>query len=265
MIPCKRYSNAETLIKAIGITDPQEIDLEAIAYYCGAKVRYRELSGCQASIVGTDQQAIITIDSRSQLERQRFSIGHELGHWMLDRGRKNIGKWCQKKDIGAQWSFRTDPEARANAFAADLLMPEYLFSPLAKKKPIIFETVRTISSLFRTSLTATAIRLVKLGSYPAMLVCYSKAKREWFVSGPDVPSDFYPHRVLDRESEAFDIVHGTKGDMCEPTETPADVWIDKKNASDYDLIEHSVKISDDLVLAILWWKNEAQIVDAAED
>lgn len=265
MMICKRYNNAESLVKDLGITEPAEIDIEAIAYYCGAKVRYRELTGCEASIVGANQQAIITVNSRSRLERQRFSVGHELGHWMLDRGRENIGKWCQQKDIGAQWSFRADPEARANAFAANLLMPEYLFAPLVLNRPITFETVLTISSLFRTSLTATAIRLVKLGSYPAMAVCHSKARREWFVPGPDVPDNFYPHRVLDKESEAFDIINGAKGNMCEPTETPADIWIDKKNAEDYVLIEQSVKITDDLVLTILWWKNEAQIIDATED
>lgn len=261
----KRYNNAESLLKDLGVTDPAEIDIEAIAYYCGAKVRYRELTGCEASIVGSDQHAIITVNSRSRFERQRFSIGHELGHWMLDRGRENIGKWCQQKDIGAQWSFHSDPEARANAFAADLLMPGYLFVRQALNRPMTFETVIPISSYFRTSLTATAIRLVKFGSYPAMLVCHNKKRREWFVPGPDVPVDFYPHQMLDSASEAFDLINGAKGDMCAPTETPADIWINKKNAEDYDLIEQSVKIADALVLTILWWKNEAQIIDAAED
>ena len=265
MMICKQYNNAERLVKDLGITEPAEIDIEAIAYYCGAKIRYRELTGCEASIVGADQHAIITVNSRSRLERQRFSIGHELGHWMLDRGRESFGKWCQQKDIGAQWSFRTDPEARANAFSADLLMPGYLFAPQALNRPMIFETVIAISSLFQTSLTATAIRLVKFGSYPAMLVCHSKKRREWFVPGPDLPDDFYPHQVLDSDSEAFDIINGAKGDMSEPTETSADIWIDKKNAEDYDLIEQSIKISDNLVLTVLWWKNEAQIIDAADD
>jgi len=59
------------------------------------------------------------------------------------------------------------------------------------------------------------------------------------------------HEVLDCASEAFDIINGAKDDMCEPTETPADIWIDRKTAEDYDLMEQSVNISDAVALTIL--------------
>lgn len=78
---------AELILKALGITDPAEIDLEAIAWDRGARIRYRPLDGCEARIVGTSDRAIITVNSRSPRRRRRFSVAHELGHWHYHRGR----------------------------------------------------------------------------------------------------------------------------------------------------------------------------------
>ena len=92
---------AERILKDLGITEPHEIDLDAIAWELGARVRYRPLHGCEARIVGSTDQAIITVNSRSSRRRQRFSVGHELGHWYYDRGRVLV---CFADDIGqATW------------------------------------------------------------------------------------------------------------------------------------------------------------------
>ena len=45
-------SPAERLLQELGVTEPDEIDLEAIAYYVNARVRYRRLDGCEARIIG---------------------------------------------------------------------------------------------------------------------------------------------------------------------------------------------------------------------
>ena len=49
----KTDHSAEAILRRLGVTDPSEIDLEAIAWYLGARVRYRPLSACEARIVGT--------------------------------------------------------------------------------------------------------------------------------------------------------------------------------------------------------------------
>jgi Zn-dependent peptidase ImmA (M78 family) len=78
---------AERLLQSLGVTEPNEIDLEAIAHSVNAKVRFRNLEGCEARIVGTTDAAIITIHSGSTSRRKRFSIAHELGHWHHHRGK----------------------------------------------------------------------------------------------------------------------------------------------------------------------------------
>ena len=47
-----QLSLAEKLLQSVGITKPAEIDLELIAWHCGAEVTYRELDGCEAKIIG---------------------------------------------------------------------------------------------------------------------------------------------------------------------------------------------------------------------
>src|SRR4051812_25410028 len=83
----KRFLKAKDLLDELGITEPGEIDLDAIAQYVGATVTRERLVGAEARIVGLDDQAVITVNKDSLPTRQRFSIGHELGHWMNDRGR----------------------------------------------------------------------------------------------------------------------------------------------------------------------------------
>lgn len=97
---------------------------------------------------------------------------------MMDRG-KIASFVCAEKLFATEWN-NDNPEHRANKYAADLLLPEFMFVPRAKNREMTFETVRELATQFQTSLTATTIRLVELGSYPAMVVCSERARRIWF-------------------------------------------------------------------------------------
>jgi hypothetical protein len=46
----KGLTPAERLLKDLGVTDPKEIDLEAVAWTLGARVKYRPLDGCAPTI-----------------------------------------------------------------------------------------------------------------------------------------------------------------------------------------------------------------------
>ena len=74
------YTSAAELLDELGITEPVELDMEAIAQHCQATIIYKPLKGCAARITGNEDRAIITIDDACRRERQRFSAGHELGH-----------------------------------------------------------------------------------------------------------------------------------------------------------------------------------------
>ena len=61
---------AERILQSLGIADPQEIDLDAIAWTQGAVVNYRPLDGREARILGSARKAVISVNSRSP-ERRR--------------------------------------------------------------------------------------------------------------------------------------------------------------------------------------------------
>lgn len=121
-------SRAERLLKSLGVEHPEEIDLEAIAWHLGVlSVKVRTLDGCEARIVGRGNHAIISVDPRAIPRRRRFSIAHELGHWVFHRGKTRI---CRPEDIQER-SNGAAIEQEANRFAADLLLPRYLLQPMA--------------------------------------------------------------------------------------------------------------------------------------
>ena len=167
-------TNAERLLQELGITEPDEIDLDAIAFHVGARVRYRPLEGCEARIIGAGDQAIITVKADSHPRRKRFSIAHELGHWHHHRGQCLVC-WAEETRPGGVLS----PERVADGFAADLLMPAYLFKPLARQHAkLTFKAVNALAEAFKTSQTATAIRLVESDHAPALLVCHGPKGRK---------------------------------------------------------------------------------------
>lgn len=78
---------AEARIQELGISHPGEIAVELIAMDAGMRVEYEPLDGCEAMLVGVGNRAVATIKPSPSRGRERYSIGHELGHWEMHRGR----------------------------------------------------------------------------------------------------------------------------------------------------------------------------------
>ena len=248
---------AEALLLELGIQDPKEIDLEAIAFCVGAKVRYSELESCEARIIGFGDQAVITVDPRHGRERARFSIGHELGHWQFHRGRSAI---CRSEEIGNA-SNASHTERQADGFAADLLLPRYLFEPAAAKlRKTSFSAVGELARLFQASRTATALRMIDYGPEPAILVCHSAKGRRWFKRGKDVPDRWFPKDELDPESNAFETLYGGV-DKPQPLLIGADAWFDRREAEEYEVYEQTVRASGGEVLTLITFKQSQMLAD----
>jgi hypothetical protein len=236
------------ILKRLGVAEPGEIDLEAIAWELGVRIKYRPLEACEARIVGANGKAIITVNSRSSRRRQRFSIGHELGHWHYDRGRVLI---CLADEIG-QTGGIMGPERAAYHFASGLLMPEYLLRPAARAYPKIgFQTVRSIAGLFDTSTTATAIRLVEGRYFPAVLVCHGQHGRKWFARSPDVPERWFPRGDLVAESFAFGVLFGDQPEDKFPRKIGADAWFERPEAERYEVEEQTIRTVEGEILSLV--------------
>ena len=139
---------AERILMGFGISAPREIELDAIAWSCGAIVKYRRLEKCEAMIVGSQRRAIITVNSESLPTRQRFSLAHEIGHWHHHRGRI---LYCGAHEIGNPTDAVSNPEKQADEFASDLILPGYMLRPRAAKvKRLTLSVARELGEEFRS-------------------------------------------------------------------------------------------------------------------
>ena len=242
----------------LGISDPSAIDLEAIAWDEGVRVQYKDLIGCEARLVGYNNRAIVTIRKTADLRRKRFSLAHELGHWNYHRGRSFE---CRVDDWIESYNSKPIEEKEADKYASELLMPTYLFEPLAKtiKRPT-FDGVKELADKFNTSLTATAIRLVNMNVWPLLLVSHSRNGRVWFSRSKDVPERWFPQKELNQDSMAFDMLFGTE-ERARPQKIPADAWFDIREAERYDIIEDALRIASNQVLCLLWLENDEMLND----
>ncbi|MDZ7854779.1 ImmA/IrrE family metallo-endopeptidase [Sphaerotilus sp.] len=99
-----RLSSPERLLWSHGVRKPEHIDLEAIAGAKGARVIYRSLDGCAARLIAAGDQAVISVSVDDNKGRQRFSLGHELAHWLCDANRASFR--CASTDIAGQLHHR---------------------------------------------------------------------------------------------------------------------------------------------------------------
>ena len=252
----------EQILSFLGITEPEDIDIEAIAYACGATILTEPLTGCEANIIGSGDKAIITVNSKSIPGRQRFSSGHELGHWMKDRGQNAFG--CSKSQMSSEW-IGNNPETRANCFASDLLLPLSMFVPLAKDRPITLETVGYLANIFRMSQTATAIRLVDHGSFPAMLIYYERGERKWFLRpSRNIPSSLFPPERPESRSIAAGLLTNKFADS-KSDDVRADCWFRSHKAEKYYIRESCFRTGSDSIVVLLWWEDEQQLIDIEEE
>lgn len=247
---------AEGLLLELGISEPEDLDLDAIAWHVGVKVNYRKLDGCEARIIGNGDRAIVTVHDGLHERRKRFSLGHELGHWHHHRGRSFI---CRPEDIGSDRKDTPPAEREADRYAADLLLPWFLFRPLARQaKSPSFDLVKELAEAFKTSLTATSIRLVDSNAFPIMLLCHAREGRKWFKRAKDVPDRWFPRQDLDADSYAFDVLFGKQGDH-KPVKMGADAWFDRSDADRYELLEQTVKVGTNEILTMLTFTDTAML------
>ncbi len=114
------------------------VDVESLAWGLGVRVNYipldPDISG--ELIKSSDGKYEINVNSTDSQTRQRFTIAHELGHFIYHRELVGDGidddKAYRSTDTGRYHNKKIGPieETEANKFAAGLLMPLSLIDRL---------------------------------------------------------------------------------------------------------------------------------------
>ena len=150
------------------------VDLNAVAKYLKIRILYEDLEdNISGLLVVKNGKHAIGVNQNHHPNRQRFTIAHEIGHFVLHH---KDGKQ-RKNDIyvDKKWAYfratdhgqKIDVEERqANQFAAELLMPEELVRQILEKSTFNLTDDFDISKLanfLQVSEKALTIRLVELG------------------------------------------------------------------------------------------------------
>lgn len=257
---------ADYLLRKLGIQAALHIELDSLAEECQASIVYAPLKGCDGRVLGNGARAIITVASNRSPGRQRFSAAHELGHWIYDRGhvdqRLTVAERCSDI-LGKRTWEGPGREQRADRFAAELLLPEWLFVPACRGQPTTLLGVSQLATIFGTSLTATALRLIEKGPRPAFMVTSDhQLRRKWFRRHPDLPGRVWLLEVPMAGALARRLSSTTREleDLVD-----ASIWFDVPSGSGYEVLESSRRFSDGRTLTLLSWDaDEQMLVDLAE-
>lgn len=118
---------------------------------------------------------IIATDSDLDENRTRFSILHEVGHFVLPHHQHSLYV-CD--DVGLSPAARLVFEKEASEFAADLLFLGDRFALEANSRSMNASTVKELAAKYSASFEATARRMVEKRFRPCMLVVFKKEPRQ---------------------------------------------------------------------------------------
>jgi IrrE N-terminal-like domain len=232
----------------LGISDPADIELEAIAYCVGVEVQYRRLRSCEAQIIGFRDRAVVYVNPNTSPHRRRFSTGHEMGHWHHHRGMSFV---CRSSDIGKPLDEKSrDAERLADAYSGDLILPPFMVGPrLERLGDISFEGISELALLFKASVTATAIRALRITRQPLILVAHNLFGRMW--QWPSITAGRIRVRDdVDARSSAFASMTGSNKTSRVHKE-PANYWFDRRHVEQFDIGVQSFRTVEGEVLTLL--------------
>jgi Zn-dependent peptidase ImmA (M78 family) len=141
------------------------VRVERIARDLGVEIRSGDLDDVSGVLVRQGNSAIIGTNSTQSAQRQRFTIAHELGHFLLHEGITNhVDRSFRVNFRSAESSQATNvEEIEANYFAASMLMPKHMLDALSADEALDNDTMLTdLARQFHVSRLAMSLRLSNL-------------------------------------------------------------------------------------------------------
>ncbi len=160
-------ARAFDLLQQFKMTEPP-VDVQLVASRLGIRVERADLDDdCSGVLVRNKTHAVIGVNWMHHVNRQRFTIAHEIGHFVLHERNTYIDKEIYAQYRNHESATGTLKEERqANQFAAALLMPEEWVREWFGTKliePGDDQELCDLARAFGVSVTAMSFRLANLG------------------------------------------------------------------------------------------------------
>lgn len=159
---------ARKITRKHGVTGPP-VDVVSLSENEGLPVTYHDLDDeTSGMLLRDDDRALMAVNVNHHENRQRFTVSHELGHYLLHKDMPSVFVDDLLVHFRAnRKSRRFDPREReANEFAACLLMPREFLRDDLSHGPIDIsddDAVRSLARRYKVSPQALTIRLMSLG------------------------------------------------------------------------------------------------------
>ncbi len=137
--------------------------------------------------------------------RKNFTGSHELGHLCLDTYSQS--EFYCSRDVIESFNPKIQPiELRANHFAAELLMPKFIYQELVDARDPGWDHIKELTTISQTTLTATARRFIDLTDNACVLIVSKGGMISWFHKS----KEFRPYvRMEDRFVPPYTIAYTT--------------------------------------------------------
>ena len=257
-----RLTPAERLLQELGITEPKEIDLEAVAFHLGARVRYRRLEGCEAQIIGRNDAAIITIGEGCHacaVSASRSPMKLGTGPIITVR-RSSAGSRNPDHRTGCLQS--ASPTLSRLTFLCRGICSRL---PRRAHPKLNFKTVDALAASLQDKPDSNRNSPCRRGSLPCPTrlsqqpgpqMVHQRAKlclRDGFPKTPSTP----------RASPLASCMVGNADDAM-PRKIGAEAWFDRWTAANHEVHEQTIRTGEDEILTLILISDPRMLDDSNE-
>lgn len=193
---------------------PVPVPLEELAYLAGiTKIEPLSSEGFEGTLIADANKArgAIFYSALSPRPRQRFTIGHELGHFLLPWHRQTVFE-CTAADIRSKTN--KEWERQANEFSSELIMPtDWVKRRLLALRDPELAHIFKLREEFQTSMEMTARRVVELSEY-ACAVVFSKENSVLY----SVRSHYFTHSLCVKSGDRLPTKSPSRAQESDPDE-----------------------------------------------
>ncbi len=161
----KAISQAWEFQKEAGIAE-RPVSIEKYLKAMGAELKLRDdfRDDEAGQVLQVGDRLIIAINARHPIERQRFTVLHEIAHIRLNLPSSHSKSTSVEQLLG--YSRRPREEILCDLFAGECLLPRNLFQADVRRRDCSFATVQELAELYQSSLAATGSRFAAYSSTP---------------------------------------------------------------------------------------------------
>jgi len=162
-------------------TEP--LDLVALCHELGLRIREVPARGFDGALIRSKacQKGIVAVKaSIREASRKRFTIAHEIGHFIIPHHR-NLGNICEERKIESFDRSLNRSEMEANEFAAELLLPSGALRRRFDLSEFSLAQISAVAAEYGTSLTATTRSFLTLTDLPCAMIWSVANRARWFV------------------------------------------------------------------------------------